>query len=134
MLMEEGAASPGRTMTEPTGIPIGAVGIDRDQARVELNFVMDERDRIGKQARMAATERDRLADLLRTVRAERDRARESLAAATAERDRLRTEAERLRAGLEAAGRANARAEEEIAWLRALTEQLALPERGREGDQ
>jgi hypothetical protein len=129
--MEEGVASPGRTLTEPTGRNVGAVGVDRDQARVELNFVMDERDRTDKLARMAAAERDRLAEVLRTVEAERDLAREQLAAATAERDRLSTEAERLRAGLETAVRANARAEKEIAWLRALTEQLALQERDRE---
>ena len=127
MLMEESSASPGETMTEPTDKTIGPVGIDRDQARVELTFVMDERDQIDKQARMAAAERDRLADLLRAVETERDLARENLAAVTAERDQLWTEVERLRAGLEAAGRANARAEEEIAWLRALTERLTLPD-------
>jgi hypothetical protein len=130
MLMEEGVASPGGTLIEPTGKNVGAVGIDRDQARVELNFVMDERDRLDKLARMAGAERDRLAEALRAVEAERDLARERLAAAIAERDRLSTEVERLGASLEASGRANARAEKEIAWLRALTEQLALQGRDR----
>jgi hypothetical protein len=115
MLMEEGAAFPGRMMAEPAGARTSGVSIDRDQARVELSFVMDERDRIEKQARMAAAERDRLAEVLRAVEDERDR--------------LRAEVGRLADRLEAAERANAGAANEIAWLRALTERLALPEQG-----
>lgn len=130
MLMEEGSVSPERTITERTGTSIGVVDIDRDQAVVELTFVMDERDRMSRQARLAAAERDRLADQLRLVEAERDQARATLSSATAERSRLVLEIERIQADLAAAGRAMALANEEIAWLRALTEQLTLQERNR----
>jgi hypothetical protein len=133
MLMEEGSTAPGQTI-EPPGKNIGVVEVDRDQARVELTFVMDERDRLNRLARMTAADRDRLADLLRDVETERDRARDSLAAATAEQVRLSAENERLLADLDAAGKVIARAEDEIIWLRAVTEQLALSGRGRDDNR
>jgi hypothetical protein len=132
--MEEGSASSRRTLPDPPGRNSNPVEIDRDQARIELSFVMDERDRMGKQARMAAAERDRLADLLRTVETERDEAREGRTAAIAEQNRLAIETERLRSELDAAQCVIARAKDEIAWLRTLTEQLAVADSGREGDR
>jgi hypothetical protein len=129
MLMEEGSVVPGRTMIEPPCTNVGSAEADRDQACVELRFVMDERDRLGRDARMAEAERDRLADTLRAVVAERDEARAGRAAAVAEQQRLSLENERLRADLAAAERVVALAKDEVAWLRSVTERFAADRDG-----